>query len=411
MNVIEFENIKARAGASWSRVCEGVYSRIEALLNARIGPNDIFVRIGEAAYLVSMPGIAPDEVSAVCTRVAFDLQTSFLGQCVLQDVVVDVASSASDDTLQLSRISSDRIITLAARGGVPEEVLRKAVAGSQVASAADAFATQTPSTAPVVVNKAVAPPRANDASGVQCKFHYVPIWAVPSTAVTSYGCEARDITVSGRPGTVLLSQLSLEERIEVELATLRDGIAKLEATLNTPQRFLLAVPLSFNVLGVPAGRVAVLAACKGLSFNARNFMSFIIYDVPLGVAQSRLVNMVNTLRPFARSVLATVACGTRTLAAYEGIGLRGAGYNLTEFPANTSLRQHDIEQLALFARRAGLATFLWGLSNKAELRIAQDAGIHYISGAAIQSACPEPKGVFRLTWGEVLTQPVTELWV
>jgi len=87
-----------------------------------------------------------------------------------------------------------------------------------------------------------------------------------------------------------------------------------------------------------------------------------IDNVPHGVAQSQLGALVNMLRPFGRSVSATLAPHSPLYRAYQDIGLKNIGFALDEFGAHLP-DQHKIEELALFARRNRLGTFVSHINN------------------------------------------------
>lgn len=86
VNVVEFDGLKVQAGDRWPRFREGVYARIEGLLRTKLGPNDLFLRLADTAYLITMPTTDAEDVSAVCLNVAFELYKSFLGQCDISQI-------------------------------------------------------------------------------------------------------------------------------------------------------------------------------------------------------------------------------------------------------------------------------------------------------------------------------------
>lgn len=408
VNVIELGVLKDAAGVRWPRIREGVCARLETMLRTRLGPNDLFTPLGDSAYLVTMPATDPDDVSAICTRVAFDLYTSLLGQCDLHHIQVNLALPSDDDTLVLRRLPPEKIIVLAEKAGIPPSAMRrKTGAGAQQLGDLANISVSEPGSKNVIRGviepQTVAAPRA--------EFHYVPIWSVPNAAVTSYACEPRTIFVKGRPQAVPLSQLTEPERLQLDLLALHNGFSELGRAWAMGKRFLLITLIAFDTIGTPAGRMEVVSACRDLSYDYRSYLTFMIYDVPPGVAQSRLANMVTVLRPFGRGVLATISPIDRAFSAYQGIGLRGIGYNLREFQTQAPFRQLDAEQLAQFGRRNNLSSFLWDVRDKNILKFAQDASIQHLSGPAVAPASAEPQGMLRLTWGEVLARPAVELWL
>jgi hypothetical protein len=246
---------------------------------------------------------------------------------------------------------------------------------------------------------------------IDVEYHFLPVWSVPNAAVTTYACAAKAIRVAGRQTIVTQASLPPKERHIIEMSVLRHGLAELARSHQIGKRFLLNIPLSFDVFGSPAGRMEVLSACREMSYDFRSYITFVICNVPLGVGQTVLANMVTSLNPFSRGVVATVHPATRALNVYQGIALKAVGYDLEEFPARNGFTAVDAERLAQFARRSNLGTFLQGVHDKNALKYAQDANIQYLCGPAVAPSTNEPRGMWRLTWSEVLSKPDVELWV
>lgn len=413
VNVVGFGALKEYAKDRWPRICEGIYARLETLLRNKLGPNDLFVRIGEIAYLVTMPTTDPEDVNAICLRVAFDLHASYLGQCSLDQIQVSTVANGDDDTLVLQHLPSARVVSLAKKMGIPLQPPRRGALPGDIANLSE------PAARPFSIDNAQngdqpANGSAVQASGtVQVEHLFTQIWSAPNQAMTTYACEPKAIFVPPRANPVPITQLQPKERLQVEITAFKVGAAELIKAHTAGCRFLLAVPMSFDVLGSPAGRMECVSFCHSLSQTIRPYLIFTIYGTPPGVAQSRLANIVNYLRPFARSISATVSPETRSyqaLQAYQGIGLRAVGFNLSEFSPQSPLGQHDAELLSKFARQFNLGTFLFNVGSKTILKFALDAQIQSLSGSVIAPTCAEPNGVWRLTWGELLSQPVAEFW-
>ena len=407
VNIIELGAFKEQAGARWTRICEGVYARLESLLRAKLGPNDLFVRIGDIAYLVAMPTTDAEDVNAVCMRVAFDLHTSFLGQCSIGQIEVNLVSAGEGDTLVYQRLPVEKVATLADRAGITfSSAEQGAAAPLQSPPAAQTSSTPaTPKGARAPWGVVELPPPV-----LTIEHQFTPIWSVRNSAVTSYACEPKTIFAPGRQDSISVGQLSPKERIQVDLEAFKTGNVQLANAHAAGNRFLLAAVISFELLAAPTGRMELLTICRNLSYSYRNFLSFIICDIPPGVAQSRLAGMVTILQPFGRGVSATIAPKQRTFISYQGIGLQSIGFNLREFTSQAPLTQHDVEQLAQFARRAKLGTFLSGVRDSSVLKYAQDANIAHLSGPAVASATAEPQSMWRLTWADLLARPEMEIW-
>ncbi len=396
VNVIGLEAIRQEEGPRWPQIRDGVYAHLEELLREKLGPTDFFARFDDVSYLVTMPSANPEDVNVVCLRVAYDLFSNFFGQCDIRRIQVSTASNAGENLLALKPLPSGRIDTLVEMAGI------------QDSNPPDIVISNVSAPSPIVGDRSTAAedgmqsPAARAAAPI-VEHHYIPVWAVPNCAITTYICAPKSILAAEPPKKhIAIAQPTSRERILVELSCLHAGVGQLAKQGRTGERFLLGVAISFDVLGSPAGRMEFLSACHGLSSEYRQHLEFTLTEVPPGVAQTRLNNLVNMLRPFARSVSATVAPGSRDTTAYQGIGLRAIGIGSEEFPNGQQFRLEDAIHLANAARAMRLGTFIYDLKGAEALKYAYAANIQFLSGPAIAPPCDEPRTMSRLTWKEVL---------
>jgi hypothetical protein len=75
--------IKRVAAARWEKVRPSIHQRLETILRQKLGPSDFFIQIDEVSYLVTIPGIEPEEAQVCCLRVAYELHTDLLGPCTI----------------------------------------------------------------------------------------------------------------------------------------------------------------------------------------------------------------------------------------------------------------------------------------------------------------------------------------
>ncbi len=404
-NVIHLDKFKAESGARWPRICEGVYAKLEHLLRGMLGPADFFARIEDTAYLVVMPTTEPEDVNVTCLRVAFDLHVSFLGQCGLEHIEVATArANPESDGLLLEKLPDERIVALADKAGI--QLSMPATAEQRFLRSADPATPERPH-APGRVVQHLSPAIKTE---LTIEHHYVPIWSVQHGAVTTYLCETKAIFVPNRRDPIPIQALTARERLAAEMFCFHAGVAALENGIANSRPFILALNFSFDVLGSPAGRKEFLSTCHGLSHKMRQYLAFIISEVPLGVGQTRLATTVTLVKPYGRSVSATVAPQCKNLSPYQGIGLTAVGYSQREFGRSGGAGQHEIEMLSLFARRNNLMTFLTYVQNVNTLKFAQDAGVNQLSGDAVAKPCEIPEGMWRLTWDKLLSEPKVEIW-
>lgn len=422
-NVIHLDKFKSESGARWPRIREGVYAKLEGLLRGMLGPADFFARIDDTAYMVVMPTTESEDVNVTCMRVAYDLHVSFLGQCGVDHIEVAIARSNSEaDGLVLERLPAERVVALAQRAGMifssPRDVSGSAAPGP-MHGAAVPEESQQPNLLGQYLVEPESQPQTNGLdynlvvpiqTRLMIEHHFVPIWSVQHNAVTTYICEAKGVFTPGRRESIPLSSLTPNERRDVEMFCFQAGVAALDSALAQGRPFLLAPIFSFDIIGSPTGRKTFMDICHTLSRELRQYMAFVVHEIPLGVGQTRLATSVSLLRPFGRSVWATVAPQCKNLSPYTGVGLHAIGYMQREFGRSGGAGQHEIESLALFARRSNLQTFLCGVQNVNTLKSAQDAGIQFLSGDAVVKASEKPNGIWRLTWDKLLSGPWVEIW-
>jgi hypothetical protein len=126
------------------------------------------------------------------------------------------------------------------------------------------------------------------------------------------------------------------------------------------------------------------------------------------VAQTRLNDLINTLRPFARSVSATVSPGLRDYYAYQGIGLFGFGFFKREFSNSQELSKEELSRLSRAAQKMKLATFVHDISRVDDLKLVRNTDIRFLNGPAIAPPCDQPRRMSCLTWEDVMTYKVLE---
>jgi hypothetical protein len=391
VNIVSLEGIRTQAADRWPRIRDGVYARMEALLRQKLGPTDFFVRIDDDSYMVTMPSAEPEDVNVVCLRVAYDLYSSFIGRCDAGNVYVSTATGANDQGLILSKLPAERIQALAEKAGINDLVPPPSTGAAPLLSvlAEKAAHSRTPQR------------QTGTVTTLAVSHQFLPLWTAPANAITTYICEPKAITVIETNAVLPAGQLSPKERVQVELSCLHAGIAQLARSNQKGSRFLLGVTIPFDVLGAPNGRMEFLSACHNLSSEYRQYLDVTLIEVPPGVAQTRLNNMVNMLRPFARSVSATVAPACRIYGAYQGIGLRSIGLDLREYAGMFQTYEDDLRQLVHMAKAMKLSTFLFNLKRPEMLKSAAASSVQLLGGPLIGSACTEPPGMSRLTWNDI----------
>ena len=370
VNVIGLEAIEARAGARWPKLRYGVHSRLDSMLRQKLGPEDFFMPLNDGAFLVATPMMEPYEAQSICLRISYELHTEYLGPVDISTLRIYCVRPAENNALTLDILSSEQLFIATERAGLADAIGR--------------------------LRKAHVP------RGVELadpEFH--PLWDTRKEAIAGYFCAPRE-NERRDPNA---PPLTGKERQMVELATLYNGVTKLADRLERQERFLMAFGLDFDNLGSAMGRMEFVAVCRELPSEFRPYIIFVLTGIPSGVPQSRLSDLLITVKPFCKAAFAEAACETRIFAAYSNIGLQGLGYSMTRETAGSNVSA-DIHRISTNARRVNLTTFLTGVNSRSTLYAARDAGINMLAGSAIAAPLDMPVALKRLTWQQVMATPL-----
>jgi EAL domain-containing protein (putative c-di-GMP-specific phosphodiesterase class I) len=371
VHVIDLAAIREGSGGVWDKIKDGLHARLECILRQRLAASDFFSAVGDTRYMVVTPRANAEESAIICLRVLHELTTNLFGACAHDQICIERAYEGDNGTLRSERFSRAAIAHLAAKAqlsGLEQETLE----------AAETFAAP-----------ALAPELKRDIT-----YRFEPVWDARHEAITTYICTPEfEIAEDEVP-------LTPKERMRIELSALSAGAEFLNRHLENGERFLLGVKLSFETLGSPHGRMEIAGLCRNLPAQCRQYLMFLITDIPAGVAHSRLTDFVMTLSHFGR-IVATVASGTRNLSAYQGLGLFGIACDLGAAHLDNERIATDIAQLAAAGRNLRLVTVAYGVRSRSTLALAHGAGIQVIHGDPIGPAREAPRPMTRLNWSEI----------
>ncbi|MBL6937233.1 MAG: hypothetical protein ISS15_00985 [Alphaproteobacteria bacterium] len=370
VNAIGLEAIRLRIGARWEKVRESVHARLEMLLSHKLGPMDFFVRLNDSTYLITMPGSDGDDARLACMKISYELQKSLLGRCDLSDLTIARVCGEAGDTLELDALSEPELLVLAGRSGIDE--------------------FQAPCRMPSAAAKPVPEP-------APIGFRFAPILDAAHQAITAYKLEIC------RHGTRRTMSAPTREEFKEELRDALAGIAHAAAVLSNGLRgggrYLMVLPVSFDMLSAPAGRMEIAAACRSLSAELRPFLVFSIRGCPPGVPQSRLGDLIGSVRPFCRTVAVEFPSSSLDNPSYQNLGQRCLSFALPLAPSDRT--RDDIVRLGAAAKRFAMTSFLMGVSTLDQAEQARNAGVTYLSGPIIGADVEIPCPMQRLSWEEL----------
>ena len=374
VQVIGLEEIRDEIGERWEKRKETVWAHLEGLLSQKLGPTDFYVQIDDTSFLVSMPTAQEQEAQIFCLRVAHDLHGSLLGHCDTEKLRIARVVSVQDGEVQTALVTGEVLNILAKRAGL--------VGPAPEAGLPQPDKIENPSTPPA-----------------KFQHGYLPMWDAQKEAVTTYLCVSKlEQPAAEAPGS--------RAKLELALAISRicEATRRLTAHLAAGERFMIWIPLSYDVLSSAAGRMEIAGICRGLSSELRPYLIFMISDLPQGVPQSRLSELVSSLRPFCRGVAAQVPPRTANYSAYLGTGLLAIGLSVVgSVPAEMG---NEIIRLSHAVKKQQILTFVLDVPRGELLQAARTLGIHLLSSPLISPCIQDPAPVRRLSACSLAEEPM-----
>jgi hypothetical protein len=380
VQVIGLSGLKSESGARWDKLKESIWAHMETLLRQKLSSTDYYTKIDDTAFLVSMTSASAEEAQIFCLRVAHELYSSLLGRCETGKLEIANVAKVEDDLLFTAPIVGDQLRLLAVRAGL-----------------------ETPSREEVALiehtrEAGKATPRSN------FSHKFVPLWDAQKEAITTSYCVstveqgvAEGLDIGGR----------VRFEIALTVSRIRRATDVLAAHLASGERFLVAIPVTYDVLSSPVGRMEIYTLCRSLEAELRPYLIFEISELPLGVPQSRLTELVSSLRPFCRGVATQLPARIPNCGAYLGAGLHSIGLSLRAGVTGGGEMSSEIFKLCVAARRQGIRSFALDVPSLELLRSACAHGINLISSPLIGAAQDLPAPLRRLSACDLLKQPKT----
>lgn len=382
VNAIGLDEIRSKAGLRWEKMRPSIWTRMEGLLHQKLGPVDFYARLDDTTFLVSTPSVSPSEAQILCLRIAQELHTSMLGFCDLSQVRISRASALDGDDIDLQQVSASTLAKLARSAGLGG--FRGEPQDSELQPAKPTFRP--------------------DALNVAHEYRFAPMWDAQKEAVTTFRC----VTMDGRDAfDGAMSGPQFRADIAAMLARLRHATASLASSLESGQRFLMSIPISYELLGSPIMRSEITTIFQAASSELRPYLLFEICNLPQGVPQSRLSDLIVALRPFCRGVSAQFPARIPSYSMYQGSGLHAISLSLAANPgqpaepSSEKACEQRIYDLCAAARRLHVMSVVHDISDFKLLLYARDVGVNVVSGSLIGPPQNRPGPLKRLSVREI----------
>jgi hypothetical protein len=395
--IVDISAFKASSGALWEALSASATGRLETLMRQSLGPNASFDRLDATRYAISMPGSTDEDANVTALSVAYKFFTAIQGRCELNDLRVSRVEKSASGELVNAVLRPEAIADLQDKAQLYGLVLPSYFRKKQLGVLTTA--KNAPREGPAgTASHGKRPPTTLDLT-VQHRFD--PVWHVQNQAITTYICTPIVPGLTAGEVKFRITDLDMPQQVAIEVSALDVGLRFLSEYVEKGDRFILGVPVSFDIISSSAGRMKFASVCRCLPAMYRQYLVFFITHVPLGVTQTRLSECVALLRPFGK-VVAFVASGCRAFQAYERIGLNGIALDLSNAPRDIERIKSDIVHLGAAGRNAKLVTMIYGINDAALVEQATAADIHLLHGMAVAKPLDTPRRMTHVPAAKIM---------
>ncbi|MBM3549456.1 MAG: hypothetical protein FJX54_21165 [Alphaproteobacteria bacterium] len=336
-------------------------------IERRLTPSDLYRTGDDLGVILFFPALVPQEARSKCAQLGEEL-AGILSAEFRAEMQVDSAAAAGDPKTLLAVIRQE--------GDLAEAVVAEIERASSPAAH-------------------VLPLSRLD----QVRFLFRPIWNVKRNAVFNFLC----VPVTKSPGGRVVSGESAVEglddrhvRMDYDLRLLRRVVDEFMRVEAQDRRLLFTIPVHVDTVTSTAFRSEYVKLWRTLPLSLQRLAIFDLVGGSDGFPQSRLIEILPTLKPASRGVTLRMPLpATHSLPRFAHVGLHAISAEAPQ-GREESLAQ-DFEKFVIAAEKAHLLTYLHGIRTGSLAVAAVGAGFSFIDGPAIGSAEANPKDALRFS--------------
>lgn len=383
VNIISVEAIRERSEDRWPRKREQVVTFVERAFSRLSQPGDVIVPLNDAEFLTIQPGASRTAALGFSANLLRETLEFFLGAVTHQDLRLFQVNAYVNGELGVRAVALGQLVS-------PDQVdfgdPTETATPPSATPPCDALALSRSRTFRLVVEGGLT---------VEVAIAAEPVWNVPARAVASYLLRPTVSLESTEPGGVaaLPAELSSNLAGDIALQMISAGVDLLD---QLQVRVALHLTLPVRALTYSPSRYRVLHALRDLSPEVRKLLILEIVELSDGLPQSRLTEIVASIAPYARAVLARAPTAAADLTAWRGCGLNGATLDCSELDPADRQAQAKLTAFVRSASQVSRACVAYGLASRALLLAAWSAGFTHLNGPGLAADALRARGAVRL---------------
>lgn len=367
--LIELERLRDQFGEKWNRMEAKIHAIAHESIERHLAFVDVYAQYGASSYVIVFAQLNRHEAQLKCLLIAKEMARRLIGtEAASNEITVMIARADEANRLVFEEIA-DFETTAQDFRKVPASRLGR-----------DLLVTPQLSTEGAV-----------DWESVQ--FIYRPLLTLRGMVVSTYICLPIRRTRTGGYDSgyeVLQDQTDPQQIADLDLLGLATVATEAERMAKARTPALLSLPVHFETLANHQNRPRYLGHCRDFLDPHAGRLVFELVNLPEGVPQSRLVELVGMLRPSARAVIARFPLTRRSFTACRAAGLHAVGADIYYSRERESVLMREMDQFVEAAEKEMLHTYIHGLRTISLNTAAIATGFDYIDGYALTSVANIP---------------------
>jgi hypothetical protein len=244
------------------------------------------------------------------------------------------------------------------------------------------------------------PPKISDPLA-ELTYSYRPSWDPARGIIAAYLCVPMLPEAPGsarRTHAAAVLQDDVPTREKLDFLTLMHAIGWVESLVREKRRLLITVPVRFETLCAATHRRRYVEILRTrLSPEAASLLVIELVSVPDGVPEARLIEISSPLRAQARALIARLRPDTADFSQFAAARIAAAGCDLSEQGGSELALMQQMARFSKGAAKAGVATYLRGISSLSLAAAALGAGFAHVDGDAVAALVDQPRGVVEFS--------------
>lgn len=394
VNLISIARIRDRLGSQWPHYAVNANRIARNAIERYLIGGDIYARWKDDGYIVVFVTLDFHHAQVKCKLIGDEITKKLLGDETQDLTEVRHVEVQPDGAVSFSNVPGfDELVALTV-GPVVHEAGALHVPPA-IAMAPRSSAGETGASSPAAPASKVSDPLA------ELSYSYRPSWDPGRGIIAAYLCVPMLPEVPGsarriRAALVIQNDAPALERLD--FAVLSHAIGVTEGLVREKRRLLITVPVRFETLCAAAQRRRYVELLRTrLSSEAASLLVVELVSVPDGVPASRLMEISSPLRAHARAVIARLRPDVTDFSQFAAARIAAAGCDLGNQGGSEMALMQQMARFSRGAVKAGVATYLRGISSLSLAAAALGAGFAHVDGDAVAVLVDQPRGVVQFS--------------